>query len=234
MSTVLDMVDVRFGYDPEQPLLRIDALSLEAGESALLSGPSGSGKSTLLGLVGGVLQPDHGQLRVCGQSLAQMPSWHRDRFRAEQLGLIFQLFNLLPYLNARDNVLLPLRFAPARRARAGANPAQRRQRAEALLAALDLPSSVWTRPAGQLSIGQQQRVAAARALLGQPALILADEPTSALDADNRDRFLALLLRQARSEGSAVLVVSHDPSMSGQLDRHIAMNSLRADAPAVTA
>jgi putative ABC transport system ATP-binding protein len=231
MTEALRLSQLQFGWRDQAPLLRIDKLQLNRGENVLLRGPSGSGKSTLLGLIGGVLLPQRGDVQVCGQSLSQLPARRRDRFRAEHIGLIFQLFNLLPYLDVVNNVLLPLRFAPSRCARAGSGPSERVQRAHALLDRLGLAQALWQRPAGELSIGQQQRVAAARALIGAPTLILADEPTSALDTDNRDRFLELLLEQARDDGSAVLLVSHDPTLAAHFERQLEMADLRAEVSA---
>jgi putative ABC transport system ATP-binding protein len=231
MTEALRLSQLEFGWRGQAPLLRIDSLHLNRGESVLLRGASGSGKSTLLGLIGGVLLPQRGVVTVCGQSFSELPSRRRDRFRAEHIGLIFQLFNLLPYLDVVSNVLLPLRFAPARCTRAGASPAQRLQRARELLDRLGLEPGLCDRPAGELSIGQQQRVAAARALIGAPELILADEPTSALDTDNRDRFLELLLEQARADNSAVLLVSHDPTLAPHFQRQLEMADLRAEVSA---
>jgi putative ABC transport system ATP-binding protein len=152
------------------PCIDIGALRIERGDRVFLHGPSGSGKSTLLGLIGGVLAPE--RLRPAA----------RDRFRADHIGFIFQQFNLVPYLSVMDNVLLPCRFSPRRRANVGAQPRQAQAEAERLLDRLDIDKSLRVRPVIELSVGQQQRVAAARALIGGPELVIADEPTSALDA----------------------------------------------------
>lgn len=227
----LALDQLRFGWDPASTLLHIEQLSLQRGQTLLLSGPSGSGKSTLLNLIGGVLQPRSGSIIVAGQTLSSLGARKRDRFRAENLGIIFQQFNLLPFLSVVDNVLLPLQFAPQRRAASGSNPTQRRQRAEYLLDALGLQAEHWQRPSHRLSVGQQQRVAAARALIGAPALLLADEPTSALDPVNRDRFVDLLLAEAKSSACAVLMVSHDPALADRFADQASLLDLGSTAQA---
>ncbi|MCK9260571.1 MAG: ABC transporter ATP-binding protein [Azoarcus sp.] len=198
--------------------LSIDRFELAAGERVFLQGPSGSGKSTLLALIGGVRSPTAGHVAVAGEVLDALSSSARDRFRADHIGFIFQLFNLLPYLSARDNILLPCRFSAARRARlqrAGRTPDDEVWR---LAGRLDLAPELLMRRASELSVGQQQRVAAARALIGGPGLIVADEPTSALDADRQSAFLDLLLDECKAGGAALLFVSHDPRLAGRFDR----------------
>ncbi|MFU8878477.1 MAG: ATP-binding cassette domain-containing protein, partial [Wenzhouxiangellaceae bacterium] len=137
-------------------------------------------------------------------------------FRADHVGIIFQQLNLLPWLDAIGNVRLGIRFSARRRERVSDPDAE----AARLLEAMELPRDRWLRPANELSIGQQQRVAAARALFGRPDLILADEPTSALDTDRRDRFIDLLFDQAEQAGSAILFVSHDRALAANFDRQI--------------
>jgi putative ABC transport system ATP-binding protein len=184
----------------------------------LLVGASGSGKSTLLALVAGIVAPSAGRLTVLGADMASLSATARDRFRAEHLGIVFQMFNLLPYGSALDNVLLPLSFAPKRRGRLGPAAAQVAE-ARRLLAALGLdPDGIGPRRASELSVGQQQRVAAARALIGSPELVIADEPTSALDPDIRDRFLELVLAELALSGAGLLMVSHDPALGPRFDR----------------
>ena len=181
------------------------------GERVLLLGPSGSGKSTLLNLVCGVLAPIAGRIEVLGIDLGALTGAARDRFRAAHFGILFQMFNLLPYLSAVDNVLLPLGFAPERRRRGGDGEALR------LLARLGV-ADVADEPAARLSVGQQQRVAAARAMVGAPEIVVADEPTSALDTDTQDTFLALLFAELDRTGSSLLMVSHDPRLRPRFDR----------------
>ena len=208
--------------------LVIERLHIDAGRSVFLHGPSGSGKSTLLGLLAGVLLPGAGRIRLLGTDWASLSGARRDAFRADHVGYIFQQFNLLPYLSVLDNVLLPCRFSRLRRQRAAA-AASARAGAEALLQRVGLGTALWTRPAAQLSVGQQQRVAAARALIGQPELVIADEPTSALDAALRDSFMALLLQQCRDAGSTLVFVSHDERLAAQFDETLALAQINRAA-----
>lgn len=223
-SSLLNISDLVFGWPGEASPV-IDSLSLDVGrgERVFLAGASGSGKSTLLALIGGLVRPQSGTLRFADSDLGLLGRAARDRFRAEHLGVIFQQFNLLPWLTAEANVELGCRFSPARRSRASDAKAA----AQSLLGAMDLPASCWARKAGELSVGQQQRVAAARALIGQPSLILADEPTSALDSDRRDAFVKLLFGQAAEAGSAVLFVSHDRALAPLFDRTLELADLNA-------
>ena len=191
------------------------------GERVLLLGASGSGKSTLLSLICGIVAADRGRVRVDGTDLGTLRPGARDRFRAETIGVIFQQFNLLPYARVADNILLPLRFAPGRRARAGDAAGE----AARLCTSLGLPGDVLAMPAGRLSVGQQQRVAVARALIGAPPLIVADEPTSALDAATQDTFLGLLFDQAGRAGSSLLMVSHDERLGARFDRVIRLEDI---------
>ena len=209
--------------------LAIDALTIGAGERVFLRGPSGSGKTTLLSLVGGVILPQAGTVSVAGQTLGALSSGARDRFRADHVGFVFQLFNLLPWLSARDNILLACRFSPQRRARVAASGSSPATEAARLAARLDLSADLLDRPAAQLSVGQQQRVAAARALIGRPGLVVADEPTSALDADRQQAFIDLLLEECAAAGAALLFVSHDQRLAVHFDRVLDLATLnRAD------
>lgn len=222
MSTpALSLKDVRFRWPGRASFdLDVPELALRAGEKLLLLGESGSGKSTLLSLICGILPAQAGRIAVAGTELAGLRPGARDRFRAEQIGIIFQQFNLLPYGRVAENILLPLRFAPERRGRAGG-----RAEAARLCAALGLPEDVLAQPAGRLSVGQQQRVAVARALIGQPPLIVADEPTSALDAQTQGSFLKLLFEQVAGAGSALLMVSHDARLAAGFDRTLRMEDI---------
>lgn len=212
--------DLRFRWPrADRDTVAIDALDIAAGESVFLHGPSGCGKSTLLGLLAGVLLPGAGTVAVQGQDWAALPAARRDAARADHVGYIFQQFNLLGYLSVLDNVRLPCRFSKARAARTPAGAA------EALLERVALPREAWPRPASALSVGQQQRVAAARALIGGPELVIADEPTSALDADLRDGFMDLLLGETRARGATLVFVSHDERLAARFDRRLSLPEL---------
>ncbi len=212
---VLQVADVRFRWPGRTSFsLSVPKFEVQKAESVLLLGESGSGKSTLLSLICGTVIPDNGVVRVAGTDLAALPGGQRDRFRAEQIGVIFQQFNLLPFGTVQDNILLPLRFARARQQRAG----EPKRAAMELCAALGLPKDLIHAKANTLSVGQQQRVAVARAMIGQPPLIVADEPTSALDADSQAAFLDLLFQQSAAHHASLLMVSHDPRLADRFDR----------------
>lgn len=213
------MSAVRYRWPRAQvDCVAIDELVLAAGERVFLRGPSGSGKTTLLSLVGGVIQPQAGTVMVAGQALERLSAGARDRFRADHVGFVFQMFNLLPYLSARDNILLACRFSAARRARLSARNTSPAAELARLAERLDLGGDVLARAAAELSVGQQQRVAAARALIGRPGLIIADEPTSALDADRQQAFIDLLRGECAAAGAALLFVSHDLRLARHFDR----------------
>ena len=228
---VLQVRDLRFGYDPGQTLINIDEFTINRGESIFLRGPSGSGKSTLLGLIGGVLTPDTGTIEICAKSITNISSAQKDQFRADHLGIIFQQFNLIPYLNVIQNCSLPCRFSKTRRDRAVQMSGSVIAAAQTLVRDLGLSDEHISRPIGELSVGQQQRVAVARALIGGPDLIIADEPTSALDHDNRDRFIELLNTQREIFGSALLFVSHDSTIASHFDRAASLTDLNQMVPA---
>ena len=226
-APAIRLADVAFGYGASPPVLALAEVLVAPGERVFIEGPSGSGKSTLLSLVGGVVAPSRGVVEVLGEELSALPAAARDRFRAAHMGFVFQMFNLLPYLSVQDNVLLPCRFSKARAARAGDGRGALAEEAKRLLARLGLGESFLGRSAASLSIGQQQRVAAARALIGRPALVIADEPTSALDADNRARFVQLLIDECAAVKATVLFASHDPANAALFDRHLSMRTMNA-------
>ncbi|HSC85042.1 MAG TPA: ATP-binding cassette domain-containing protein [Pseudomonas sp.] len=222
---LIELHDLGFAWPGQEELLDIPAFSLQAGESLFLKGPSGSGKTTLLGLLGGVQLPGRGNIRLLGNDLARLSPGARDRFRVDHTGYIFQQFNLLPFLSVRENVELPCRFSKSRAARARQRHGSVDGAAARLLEHLGLKAELLERRADALSIGQQQRVAAARALIGQPELVIADEPTSALDADAREAFLQLLFAECREAGASLLFVSHDQSLAPLFDRSLSLAEL---------
>ena len=222
-SAVIRIADLLFRWPTgTHACLDIPAFEVQAGERIFLHGPSGSGKSTLLGLLGGVLTPQQGTLSLLGHELTRMAPVARDRLRADHIGFLFQQFNLIPYLSVTDNVLLPCRFSRRRRSRATAAGTTLADEAARLLDHLDIAPSLRQRPVTQLSVGQQQRVAAARALIGRPEIVIADEPTSALDSERQVAFLDLLMRECSEAGSTLLFVSHDRRLATGFSREIAL------------
>lgn len=208
---VVDARGLSFSYENGSGWqLSIDQLHIEPGAHSYIFGPSGCGKTTLLQLIGGVRTPTSGTLHVLGEELYR--GVRRDRRRAEKMGFVFQSFNLVPYLSALENVTLPCRFARERRKRAVDQSGSLNAEAARLMSHLGLDSLLHRRKPRELSVGQQQRVAVARALIGRPPLIVCDEPTSALDPDARDRFIDLLLAECAAAGSTAVVVSHDPAI----------------------
>ncbi|MBQ4846457.1 ABC transporter ATP-binding protein [Pseudoalteromonas sp. MMG005] len=223
MITITDLIHT-WPTQP-QPTLNIQALHINKGERVFLHGPSGCGKSTLLGLLAGINMLQSGQIKILNTDLSTLNNAHRDRFRADHIGTIFQSFNLLPYLNPLGNVMLGCEFSKLRRKRLADKKTDVTTEATRLLKALGLKDIVLTQHVSKLSIGQQQRVAAARAFIGEPELIIADEPTSSLDADNRHTFIETLFNQAKDYQATVLFVSHDNSLASLFDRQISLSDI---------
>lgn len=228
-TPVIELQDLCFAWPKQATLLDIEAFRLEPEQSLFLKGPSGSGKTTLLGLLGGVHLPQSGSIRLLGHDLSTLSASARDRFRVDHSGFIFQQFNLLPFLSVLDNVLLPCQFSKLRKQRAIERHGSIQTAAQTLLCDLGLATQLHQQLAGELSIGQQQRVAAARALIGQPKLVIADEPTSALDADSREAFLQLLFAECKAAGASLLFVSHDQSLATLFDHSIDLTQLNRAA-----
>lgn len=223
---VIDIQNLIFQWPGRQGFrLSIPKFQVERGERVFLQGASGSGKSTLLSLLGGVLVPQQGRLHVLDTDLTALTSSTRDRFRVDHVGLLFQQFNLVPYLSVRENVLLPCRFSQRRRERALEAADTLEQSADRLLSQLGLDLALARQPVTALSVGQQQRVAAARALMGHPELIIADEPTSALDADRQAEFLDVLLGRCNDEDVTLIFVSHDQRLAHHFSRSVNLSEL---------
>ena len=232
-QALIELSDLSFSWPGHPVLLDIPAFRLEPCETLFLKGPSGSGKTTLLGLLGGVQKANSGTIRLLGQELGELGSGARDRFRVDHTGYIFQQFNLLPFLSVRENVELPCHFSRLRASRAVQRHGSVDNAAQTLLTHLGLKDpALLERRADSLSIGQQQRVAAARALIGQPELVIADEPTSALDADAREAFIQLLFAECREAGASLLFVSHDQSLAPLFDRNLSLSELNRAALSV--
>lgn len=222
----LQFRDVRFYWRGEtSPVLDIADFKVAGGERIFLHGPSGSGKSTLLSLIAGVQVANSGEVIIEKENLSALRQGRRDRFRADHIGYIFQQFNLLPYLDCLHNVTLACEFSPARRARLKEQQLNPLDEARRLLLGLGIDSKLHSRKAGQLSVGQQQRVAAARALIGSPPLVIADEPTSALDAESRMDFLRLLFTECKRANSTLVFVSHDAELASRFDRSISLSEI---------
>lgn len=227
-ETILSLQDIAFNWPGSRQFsLQIKQFALHKGERVLLLGQSGSGKSTLLSLLCGIVSPQQGSISLAGQDLVGLSAAKRDRLRAEHIGVIFQQFNLLPYGSVADNILLPLTFAPTRRKRV-TDKGDQLVEVKRLCHALNLPAELIKAPAAELSVGQQQRVAVARALVGAPAVIIADEPTSALDSDNQQAFMDVLTQQLADAHASLLMVSHDASLAKYFDRVISMEQLQGE------
>lgn len=217
--SLIDLKQLKFSYPNNAPVIDIAELKLEVGERLFLYGPSGCGKSTLLNLVAGTLLASHGEVHVCERDMTRLSASGRDRHRGENIGYIFQSFNLIPYLSVWENVVLPAMVSKSK-----GSSDQVRAQAEALISKLGLQEFAM-KPASKLSIGQRQRVAAARALIGQPKLIIADEPTSSLDETNTAAFMDLILSQAQERKLGLLFVSHDRRLESHFDRSIELPSI---------
>ena len=190
------------------PILDVPHLQLEAGEQVVIRGRSGGGKTTLLNVIAGLATPDAGKIVVQTTDVTRLPEAARDRFRARHIGFVFQTFNLLAGFTALENVLLGMTFTGQR---------SDRRRATELLGRVGLGQRLSHKPAA-LSVGEQQRVAVARALVNRPVLLLADEPTANIDPAHQQQVIDLLREVCRAEKVAMLLVTHSPEVAGQFDR----------------
>lgn len=207
-----------YGWSNTSPIIDLSEFNIERGQTLFVQGDSGSGKSTLLNLLAGVLTPDKGEIQLLEQPFSTRNTNQRDRFRADHIGYIFQQFNLIPYLTAVQNVLLAGQISAVRRQNAINEHGSLEVAARYWLTQLNIPENLFSVAAGQLSVGQQQRVAAARALLGKPEIILADEPTSALDKKNVQHFMQMLLHEVHEIHSTLIFVSHDTELAQYFDQ----------------
>lgn len=230
---LIEIENLRFRWPgAAEPLLACDSFSLARGEHLFVRGPSGSGKSTLLGLLTGILTPESGRLSLMQQDTAGLSATRRDRLRADHIGYIFQQFNLVPYLDLVENVILPCRFSQRRADNAERAHGSIAEAAEYLLRHLFTEGELdRNAPVANLSVGQQQRVAAARALIGDPDIVIADEPTSSLDFDTRERFVDLLFERLEETNATLVFVSHDPTLGARFKRESEIEAFRAKAVA---
>ena len=213
---------VRFYWSKNKDFkIFIPELKISEGEKVLLLGESGSGKTTLLSLISGFLSPISGDIYLNEKNINSLSARNRDQYRSDNIGIIFQQFNLLPYANVIDNIILPLYFSKVRASKI----INQKETAINLCKSLRLPDTVTRMQANNLSVGQQQRVAVARALIGNPSLVIADEPTSSLDSDAQNIFLDLMFAQIEKNNSSLLMVSHDTSLSSYFDRVIDINEI---------
>ena len=226
-KTAIEISDLHFAWPGDvEPALKIANLQIHHGERIFIQGPSGSGKSTLLNLFAGVVIPQKGVVQINDCRINTLNGAERDRYRADHIGYIHQMFNLIPYLSVIENVTLPCRFSNRRRERATARSGDFQADALRLLNHLGMDEkTVLEKPVTELSVGQQQRVAAARALIGAPEILIADEPTSSLDADRREAFIQLLFAECKRDKTTIIFVSHDTGLADFFDRTIQLNSI---------
>jgi putative ABC transport system ATP-binding protein len=219
MSVTLHNLKFHYPKSESKLVLNIDVWHVSAKERLFIHGPSGCGKSTLLNLISGILSPCHGEINFFGEPLHHMSTRQRDRFRANNIGYVFQQFNLIPYLNAMENIELASHFSK----KMAKTPL--RKNIQELLARLALSEATWYTPVSQLSIGQQQRIAIARALINQPKLFIADEPTSSLDQQSTQQFMSLLMTLCDENDMTLLFVSHDTRLSHYFGRAQSLPSM---------
>jgi putative ABC transport system ATP-binding protein len=219
-NPLIALKNIQFSYPKAaQSTLNINEFIVNVGERIFLFGPSGCGKTTLLEILAGVLIPQIGEVNICSTDLCKISAHERDVFRAANIGYIFQSFNLIPYLTVEENITLPLYLSPARRERT--SQTEQQQQLEMICNSLGI-SNILHSPVTELSVGQQQRVAAARSLMGKPQLILADEPTSALDFDHREKFIKLLFELCERINTTIVFVSHDRTLMNLFDRSVSI------------
>ncbi len=221
MSITFQSVTFSYPSSPSKQIIDIDSWSVADSEKVFLHGPSGCGKSTLLNLISGLLKPQSGDVKLLGKSLNLLSRSQKDAFRANNVGYVFQQFNLIPFLDVIENISLASHFATKK------SKQLLIKQSHELLNTLDIKEALWYKPVNQLSIGQQQRIAIARALINKPKILIADEPTSALDQANRSRFMSLLIALCAQHRMTLIFVSHDMSLSQHFDRVQALPAINA-------
>ncbi|WP_345991283.1 ATP-binding cassette domain-containing protein [Sulfurimonas sp. HSL-1716] len=216
MNNIIEIASCVFKYPQnEKNTLDIMPLHIKSGEHIFIHGQSGSGKTTFLNVLCGIIEPDHSDIKILQTDFSKLKASQKDRFRADNYGTVFQQFNLMPYLNVKQNIALSCGFSKQKNLHVKDLDGEIKR----LLDALNLSSALLNTPAMNLSVGEQQRVAVARALIGNPKIIIADEPTSALDSSSKEKFMELLFAQVEAQGSTLLFVSHDRSLSSYFKTH---------------
>ena len=231
-NSIIQIQDLQFNWDKSKvPFIIIPELEVLKSEHLLIEGDSGSGKTTFLNLISGVLPLSSGEMKILGENLVDVSSSKRDAIRANHMGVIFQMFNLIPYLSVIENVLIPIHFSEVKKNKIIAKGISAKDEAIRLLFELGLQQKeIHEKKVTELSVGQQQRVAAARALIGSPEIILADEPTSALDEINSMRFLDLLLEECKKNHITLLYVSHDSRIHQKFRQSISIHDFTENIP----
>lgn len=216
----VEIESIKFSYQEGVDVLNIDSLSIEQGERVFIHGPSGSGKSTLLNLLAGVLTPSSGNIKILDRKLNDLSVSSRDRFRGDHIGFVFQSFNLIPYLTIKENISLPYKVSKVKKSKISNIDEETLKIAKHLKIDSFLDQKV-----SRLSIGQQQRVGVARALIGNPDIVIADEPTSSLDDEVTDSFMNLLLEKQKESGFTLIFVSHDKRLEKHFSRTISLSEI---------
>ena len=221
-DSIVKIESLRFQWSKSNNFkIFVPKLEVGRGKKVLFLGESGSGKTTLLSLICGFLEPLSGSISINDKIISDLTSTNKDAYRSDNIGIIFQQFNLLPYANVIDNIILPLYFSKQRSKKVE----NKINAAMNLCDQLRLPESILNQKASNLSVGQQQRVAVARALIGSPSIIVADEPTSSLDTEAQELFLDLMFDQISKNSSTLLMVSHDKSLTNYFDQVIDINEI---------
>ena len=215
----INLENIFFKYESDQNFsLNISKFAINSGDHLFIEGPSGCGKTTFLNILTGLIKPLKGSLQILGTDILALNQAKADRFRADHFGIIFQCFNLIPYLSVTENILLPCMFSEERRQKALSNSTTLEADVNRLCNELNIEKNLLAKSVDQLSIGQQQRVAIARALIGQPEIIIADEPTSALDNHNTQQFLDTLLDSCQKNNMSLIFVSHNMTLKSKFEK----------------
>ncbi|WGL60162.1 ATP-binding cassette domain-containing protein [Pigmentibacter sp. JX0631] len=222
MKSIIEINNLIFSYHKNEKILDIPKLEIFEKDRLFLYGPSGCGKTTLLSILTGILSATEGSVKVLNHEFVGLKPSLRDQIRGTEMGYIFQLFNLVPYLNVLENILLPCKLNPSRRK--NKTLSEIKEKCFEIAKNLNI-TQILSKKATDISIGQQQRVAAARALLGDPKIIIADEPTSSLDEGTRELFIQQLFDQCSTQNTSLIFVSHDNNLKKLFNKQINLPEL---------